>query len=243
MKVNYNLTGKDRKALVEFIGQALEEKPKYLGMPSAAYQIGDFTVSKTGELEFDDSIDAANLLEAIKEAGFTEDAEETPAPAEAEAPAETETESSEEGAAPEIDGLKVEMLRSFFTETSLENLKRIVESKETLIKAALGVHELPIEITDEKVEFPWFPETDAETAAAGILFIAKLSEMAKNAKRVTAVDKEVDNPKYAMRCFLLRLGFIGAEYKAERKTLLKRLSGNSSWKNGRKGDADDEISE
>ena len=38
--------------------------------------------------------------------------------------------------------------------------------------------------------------------------------------------------KYAFRCFLLRLGFIGNEYKAERKILLKNLSGNSSWKNG-----------
>ena len=35
---------------------------------------------------------------------------------------------------------------------------------------------------------------------------------------VTATEKEVDNEKYAFRCFLLRLGFIGAEYKVERKS-------------------------
>ena len=241
MNINYNLTGKDRKALVQFIGDALEITPKYLGVPSCAYQIGDFTVTKDGRLEFDDSIDAANLLEAIREAGFTGGADETEAPAEMET--EPADESSEEDAAPEIDGLRVEMPRSFFTETSLDNLQKIVESKATLIKAALGVEELPIEIGEDRVAFPWFPEPDAETAAAGILFIAKLSEMAKNAKRVTATDKEVDNPKYAMRCFLLRLGFIGAEYKEQRKTLLKRLSGNSSWKNGRKEAANDEVTE
>ena len=56
--------------------------------------------------------------------------------------------------------------------------------------------------------------------------------MAKNQKRVTAKDKDVDNDKYAFRCFLLRLGFIGAEYKADRKILLKNLTGSSAFKGG-----------
>ncbi len=38
--------------------------------------------------------------------------------------------------------------------------------------------------------------------------------MSRNAKRVTATEKPVDNEKYAFRCFLLRLGFIGSEYKS-----------------------------
>ncbi len=135
------------------------------------------------------------------------------------------------------------MPRSYYTDAALENLKKIVESKATLIKSALNIDELPIVVDDEKVEFPWFPNPDAETSAAAVLFISKLSEMAKNATRVTASDKEVDNPKYAMRCFLLRLGFIGAEYKSARKILLKNLSGNSSWKNRRKEDTDNEVTE
>ena len=71
-------------------------------------------------------------------------------------------------------------------------------------------------------------------------FIAALCEMSRNAKRVIATEKDVDNEKYAFRCFLLRLGFIGAEYKAERKILLKNLTGSSAFKNG---GADHEISE
>ena len=71
-------------------------------------------------------------------------------------------------------------------------------------------------------------------------FIAALCEMSRNAKRVIATEKDVDNEKYAFRCFLLRLGFIGAEYKAERKILLKNLTGASAFKNG---GADHEISE
>ena len=232
MNINYNLTGKERKALVNFIAESLETKAEYLGVPSCAYRIGDFTVTKDGSLEFDDGIDAANLIEAIKEAGFE---------GAVEAVAEDITGEDPE---PATDGLTIGMPRSFFTDASLDNLKKLVESKASLIKASLNVEELPIIVDDEKVEFPWFKEPDAETSTAAVMFIAKLSEMAKNATRVTASDKEVDNPKYAMRCFLLRLGFIGKEYKDVRKTLLKNLSGNSSWKNGKKEvKNDDEVTE
>jgi hypothetical protein len=74
------------------------------------------------------------------------------------------------------------------------------------------------------------PEQDAVKAYTH--FIAALGKMSRDLKRISATEKEVDNEKYAFRCFLLRLGFIGNEYKAERKILLKNLSGNSSWKNG-----------
>ena len=66
------------------------------------------------------------------------------------------------------------------------------------------------------------------------MFIAQLCKLSKDQKRVSATEKEVDNEKYAFRCFLLRLGFIGDEYKATRKILLRNLSGNSAWKAGRK---------
>ena len=64
--------------------------------------------------------------------------------------------------------------------------------------------------------------------------VSKLTrdEMSRNAKRVTATEKSVENEKYAFRCFLLRLGFIGSEYKAERKILLKNLTGSSAFKDG-----------
>ena len=54
--------------------------------------------------------------------------------------------------------------------------------------------------------------------------------MSKAQKRINTKEKAVENEKYAFRCFLLRLGFIGAEYKAERKLLLKNLTGSSAFK-------------
>ena len=56
--------------------------------------------------------------------------------------------------------------------------------------------------------------------------------MACNQKRISVQEREVENEKYAFRCFLLRLGFIGEEYKVERKILLKNLTGPSAFKNG-----------
>ena len=68
--------------------------------------------------------------------------------------------------------------------------------------------------------------------------------MSVTQKRVNAAEKEVDNEKYAFRCFLLRLGFIGSEYKTQRKILLRNLTGSSACKSGsQKEVADDAVSE
>ncbi|MCW6662762.1 hypothetical protein NHG23_02530 [Aerococcaceae bacterium NML190073] len=110
-----------------------------------------------------------------------------------------------------------------------------MEAKAPLLKAALKTEELPIEITDEKVSFPWFTgDIDAEHCAAYTSLIAAMCQMAREAKRVTAKEKEAVNPKYEFRCFLLRLGFIGNEYKRNRKLLLENLSGSSAFKSGDK---------
>ena len=61
---------------------------------------------------------------------------------------------------------------------------------------------------------------------------------------MTAKAKEVENPRYAFHCFILRLGMIGDEYKTSRKVLLQRLTGNSAWKSGHGKEADGhEVSE
>ena len=62
------------------------------------------------------------------------------------------------------------------------------------------------------------------------MFISRLCATAKEQKRVTAVERAVDNEKYAFRCFLLKVGFIGDEYKVARKILLTRLNGDSAWR-------------
>lgn len=138
-------------------------------------------------------------------------------------------------------GLVIEMPRFSFTDTALDNLKRLVESKGSLIKKALGTETLELDITDDIVRFPWFGNgTDPDAVKAYTHFVTALCEMARTQKRVTAKEKETDNDKYAFRCFLLRLGFIGSEYKDERKILLSKLTGSSAFKQPKSEVADDE---
>ena len=134
-------------------------------------------------------------------------------------------------------GLTVSMPRSNFSEGALENLQALVEAKGELIRHALDVEELPIEISEDEVSFPWFEELPTpEEIKAYTHFISALSEMAINQKRITVKEKEVENEKYAFRCFLLRLGFIGKDYKDERKILLRNLTGSSAFKGGAKNE-------
>ncbi|MXP78400.1 virulence protein [Lachnospiraceae bacterium WCA-9-b2] len=239
MRFEFNRTGAERKALVQAMGEILEVKPKYLGMPTAAYQVDYFHIDKTGAVEFDDRADSEeieNLLERLAERGIVAAPAETAqegGTAEESADAENKAEEPETEAQGADLGLTVAMPRDSFTDAALENLRKLVDAKGSLIKKALAVDSLPIETDGEKVSFPWFAEgQDSESVKAYTHFIAAICDMARNQKRITAKEKPADNEKYAFRCFLLRLGFIGAEYKVERKILLKNLSGSSAFKNG-----------
>lgn len=225
MIINYNVSGSDRKQLVAAIAEHTGEKAKYLGAPGFAYQIGGFTVSVDGKVTIEDNSAAAPLIRFLREKGFQ--AEDPLADINEDDAAEEQIDTDESC------GICISMPRSLFTDGNLENLKALIAAKGKLIKKALGVNELPIEVTGEKVSFPWFPAVPTpEELKAYDTFICKLCEMARNAKRVVAKEKDTDNDKYAFRCFLLRLGFIGAEFKTERKILLRNLAGSSAFKSG-----------
>lgn len=218
MKLHYNATGPDRKELVQTISKLLGIKPVYKGMPTSAYEVGTITVAKDGTVVYDERTDQDTIeavIIALAAAGFSPeigtDEEEGPT------------------------GVAIQMPLSIFTESQLQNLYALVAAKGSLIKKALGVDELPINIVDKKLDFPWFPKYESpDEVKAYMHLVTALCDMARNQKRITAKEKPVDNDKYAFRCFLLRLGFIGDEYKAERKVLLRNLSGSSAFKSGSK---------
>ena len=113
-----------------------------------------------------------------------------------------------------------------------------MDSKATLIKKATDAACLTIRRTEDRVEFPWWDRMpEPEETQAYMSLIAALCKMAKEATRVTATETEVESEKYAFRCFLLRLGFIGSDSKAHRKILMKRLSGTAAFPNKEKADA------
>ena len=217
MTIAFHLTGEKRKALVKAISEILEIPAEYQYMPTCTYKIGEcYTVTKEGNLEISDSADSKEteyLMEELKNRGYD---------------------------IPTENRLTVQMPADFFDEHTLGNLQQICENKATLFKAAFQTDSLDIIPSDEKVEFPWFKVEQDGDADACCTFISMLCEFAKNQSRINRKPDTSDNPKYTMRCFLIRLGMVGAEFKTARKVILRNLTGNSAF---RKVGATDEISE
>ena len=231
---NYNLSGSNRKPLVEAISQILDKPAAYQGAPSFSYSIGDYTVDRNGVLSHGSDIHpdfAAVLVSDLQERGF--EAERVAIDNMAEASDADENVPDTEPNTDTPDKLTIEIPNIGFTPEMRENLKKIVASKATLLKQALETDDLSIVELDGKIAFPWFTlhGIDGEADAYNRL-IAAICKMAKTQKRVTAVEKPIENAKFTMRLFLIRLGFIGNEYKTARKILLRNLTGNSSWKSG-----------
>lgn len=223
MKISFNVTGSERKRLVQTVSDSCGESARYLGMPSMAYEIGPFTVTKDGTLEFSEDVDGGirtRLYDDLEVAGFSF----------------VRPEPLDRGLDDELAGFGLSVLLPADTldEEAMVNLHALIAAKGSLIKKALGADSLSIERNKKMVSFPWFTERmlTTEEARTYTHFISALCEMARTQTRITAKEKEIDNEKYAFRCFLLRLGFIGAEYKAERKILLKNLTGSSAFRNG-----------
>ena len=242
MILHFNVIGESRKKMVRAIEEATGQKARYLGVPSCAYSIGDYTVGKNGELEYDDSL-LAEETSAVIDASVTATGLSPAEWAENEEIAESKeiVEATEETPQSENMGLTIGFP---LEKVMVGNLTKLLEAKGNLIKKALGLDALPIEVTEDRVNFPWWntmPE-DFEEITAYTDFLAALCKMSKEQKRISVKEKEVENEKYAFRCFLLRLGFIGAEYKKDRKILLKNLTGSSAFKKA-KEESDDAISE
>lgn len=215
MVLHFNVTGEARKKMVKAAETELGVKAKYLGVPSCAYQVDIFTISKDGTLSWEDLNDteldkSSRVVDACVMATGNSPAEWNENPAE--------------------DELTISVPKDGFTEEAIDNLFRILESKGRLFSSAFGKQSLIINVTEEKIEFPWFSDMDPEKVQTYTKFVTAICDMAKNQKRITAKPREDENEKYAFRCFLLRLGFIGDEFKADRKILLANLNGSSAFK-------------
>lgn len=228
MIIELGLTGSDRKELVKVVSEIIGAPAEYQYMPTCAYIISrDYTITKEGNLEISDSADSKeveNLIDELGSRGYN-----IPT-------VEDETTASED----EENRLTVEMPLNLVDERTLNRIRRIIENKGELFKAAFKTDSLEINLTEKTVEFPWFTIEQDSDADAYCTFISMLCEFAKNQSRINNKPETTDNPKYTMRCYLLRLGMIGSEYKAARKVLLRNLSGSSAFRNV--GDSD-EVSE
>lgn len=216
-EIRFTLESKQRPKLAQEIGNILGTAPHYERVPSCAYDIAGYRLDKEGVLHIPEGAEetAKDLILQLRERGFQDDAKIT------------------EEVPVQQDKLTIVIPKESLTDIALENLQKIIANKQTLFQRAFRTDSTEIEITDEKINFTWFPYTaDGDELAAYTQFISRLCDMARDAKRVSSKPTETDNDKYAFRCFLLRLGFIGKEYKTARKILLRNLTGNSAFRCG-----------
>ncbi|MFR3985201.1 MAG: virulence protein [Ruminococcus sp.] len=219
MIIELHFTGNERKELVKAVSEIIGVPAEYQYMPTCAYKIGDFyTVTKEGNLEISDSADGKEvemLIDELVHRGYDVPLDE------------------------EENGLTVEMPLELVDDATIDRLRKIVENKGELFKAAFKTDNLEIVAEADKICFPWFTVENDGDADAYCIFISMLCEFAKNQKRINNKLETSDNTKYTMRCYLLRLGMIGAEYKSARKALLRNLSGSSAFRKA----ANHEVSE
>ena len=259
MKINYNVTGSDRKQLVSIITHETGVKATYKGMPSMAYCIDGITIEKDGTMVWDENTDAATIqkiIDALAAAGF-EGTGETPQPVEAPAPQEAEP----------VE-LTVSLPLTRHTGASLRNLINLVYTRASLLNKALGtsfrvepgltdalqddaciltVESLlgavaayedehgkalgGITITPEEIIFTSLPETaEPERLRAFTELVAMMNKQSIEQKRVQAKAVNEENEKYALRIWLTRLGMNGPEFKTSRKILMENLTGHCAFR-------------
>ena len=167
----------------------------------------------------------------------TEDEEEEPEKSE---PDDSEEEPDEDDADDDTDDAEPEKEPThitlsfpvdYFAKDAIDRMKAIVASKSSLLKKALDTDNLDITVEDGKVVFPWFTDhgLDGEMDAYSKLTFA-IAKMAITQNRVTATEKQNPDEKLAMRLFLIRLNFIGDEYKTARAILMRNFNSSTSRK-------------
>lgn len=219
MKIILNET--ERKPLAALLGEYTNTRPQYLRAPSYGYQIGDLLLTREGNIESPGTLSQAEfveLLALLDTSGYC--------------PKETDFHPAQE---PEAEATSTEEtgLTIPLENVNVRNLTNLLDAKGFLIKHALHIDDLRFELSEDNISFPWFSELPApDEIHAYSTLIAALCKMSKDQKRISATEKPVDNERYAFRCFLLRLGFIGDEYKTDRKILMRYLPGNSAFKGG-----------
>ena len=237
MQIKYHLEGSERKALLAVMREILQDTPKYMGPPTFSFEIGPYTIDRHGTLDCPDHLDStqvAMLVRELERDGFIGERIDEPAKPAEQQIIETPRREIVTPTLDSLDRLSVEMPRDDMTPTAMENLRRLVANKATLLEKALGTDSLPITEHADRIEFGWFRPTDDQTEiTAYYQLVQGLCELSRTQKRVSATEQEVDNEKYAFRCFLLRLGFIGQDYKDSRRVLLKNLSGNAAFRDAR----------
>lgn len=114
------------------------------------------------------------------------------------------------------------------------NFRKFINLRAGLIKKALGIKEF--RMSETEITYIWEDSLDDTHLEIYKAFLQRMSDMIGKQKRTNETTTEIINEKYSFRCFLIRLGYIGKEYKLDRKILLEKLTGSSAFRGDEKNE-------
>ncbi len=241
---SFKVTGIERKQVASTMAEALGKEVSYAGAPTFNYQVGDWRIDReskvtTPEIQ-KDTLRA--VLDALKTVGAIAEGNGTI----------TLTLNGHNGNTLRnvvnlIWGKQSLIQKALGRETVIlpESLVKTInavpidtlEEFAAVVNHAIDAGEIEgdsdweFDLADKTLSFSFFNASlDTEEVLAFVTFCQKLSEQAKLQKFSSTKQKEATNDRYTFRCFLLKLGFIGGEYKAERKILLSKLEGSAAFR-------------
>ena len=254
MTVTTNTT--DRKALVKALADKLGTTAKYMGPPTFGYQVGDYIVDRDGNIEGEDFEALRDFLQSI---GCFPEEETEPAGEQTEPETETPDSGAQDQVSismPADDLTPAQMKNLIFTLFTkqyligkmtggdllnipdnliarlMENTPETMEDFKALLDAAKEDGLTGFEFAEGKVTLTYAAHQDEpERNMLYAMLTARILKAAKEATRVFPERQEPENEKYFARAWLLRIGYNGADSKAERNLLLKHLKGHSAFPN------------
>ena len=252
MTISTNTT--DRKAMAKAMAEHLGTTAKYMGVPSCGYQVGDYIVDKEGNIHGDDFEALRDFLQTI---GCFPEEETEPVGEQTEPESETTGTVDQVSISVPADDLTAPQLKNLiftlYTKQYLigrmtggdllnipdtliarlmESTPESIEDFKALLDAAKDDGLTGFDFEDGKVILTYRTHQDEpERNMVYAMLTARIVKAAKEATRVFPERQEPENEKYFARAWLLRIGYNGADSKAERNLLLKHLKGHSAFPN------------
>ena len=162
-EIRFTLEPKQRPKLAQEIGNIFGTAPHYERVPSWAYDIARYRLDKEGVLYIPEGTEketVENLILKLRESGFQDDAEVT------------------EEVLVQQEKMTIAIPRESLADMALENLQKIITNKQVLFQCTFRVDSTEIEITEERINFTWFPYTaDGDEIVAYTQFISSIMKL------------------------------------------------------------------
>jgi len=248
MIYSFKVTGLERKRIIAIIADVFIEDVEYQGPPTFAYKttsgwtIDRHSVITTPEILIDGQETLREVLDALKTAGAIAEGNLTVILLMDAHTGNTlrnlvnlifSKQNLIQKALAHQEAIIPDSLVTTINAVPIDTLDDFSNIVNTAIDAGtiIGESSLDIDMANKTLSFSFFNASlEAQEIHAFGTFCWSLNEQAKQQKFSSTRQRESTNDRYSMRCYLLKLGFIGEEYKVARKILLARLDGDSAFR-------------